>query len=217
MRFNVSLDKRDPTFTVPGMPYPARRFTIQAFFLDRKPLPSDRPYRKFTLEVSIRNPASSDEFTSTWEGFDQIRPAVIRVYSLSWQIAEKVHAYTDPRHRDASNPDMWRPRDLLDICRCAVADVPAAKIDSTALRFALEETFAKRKVAAQDVTLHDLPIQLPLLPIAWEAEFGKQVTQASLPWPTSTIAHALASRFLDPVLAGTATGAWQPATKTWGG
>jgi hypothetical protein len=216
MRFKVSPDKQDPTFTVPGMPYPAKRFLIKAFFIDREPLPSEHPYRKFTLEISIREPASYEEFTCTWEGFPRVRPAMIRVYPLSWQIAEKVHAYTDPRHRDSVNPDMWRPRDLLDMCRCAIANTPLATVDSQALRSALEVTFAKRKAAATEMNLHELPTRLPPMPIAWGAEFQRQVIQASLPWPTPDIAHALASRFLDPVLAGLATGAWQPATKTWG-
>jgi hypothetical protein len=215
MRFKVSSDKGDAPFTVPGMPYPANRFTIRSFFIDGEPLPSDRPYRKFTLEVSIREPAGYEEFVSTWDGFPQIRPAVIRVYSLSWQIAEKVHAYTDPRYRDSNNPDMWRPRDLLDMCRCASAQTPAARVESQALRTALEVTFAKRKAAAKDLNLHDLPIHLPRMPPAWESEFLKQVTQASLPWLTSNTAHAVASKFIDPVLDGTATGVWQPTSTSW--
>jgi hypothetical protein len=217
MRFLVSPSKNGSDFTAPGMLYPAKRYRVQGFFTDSDPraLASSKVYRGFQLEISIREAAEFDTFESTWEGFPQVPPVPIRIYSLSWQVAEKIHAYSDPRHRDADNPDMWRPRDLLDLCRCATATTSAAKIDAGALRAALEQTFAKRKAAAKDVTLPDLPDRLPAMPVRWESAFSQLVTQAALPWATPGAAHEAAATFIDPVLAGTAKGVWRSNTKTW--
>lgn len=221
LKFSVVAERGGSTFTVPGMAYHARRYRVQAYFTDRD-LPQVRaqgqdPYRSFTLEISIREPAGFDIMTSRLESFPQAEVREIRVYSLSWQIAEKVHAYTDPRHRETTNRDMMRPRDLLDLCRCAVAITTHAKLESSGLRNALTQTFERRKQAAerQGIRLPDLPSQLPPLPAAWEQLFIEQVAQASLPWTTPTAAHAVAAGLIDPVLDGTATGIWQPAMKAW--
>jgi hypothetical protein len=213
LKFNVRPAKVE-RFTSPGMPYPGSRYIIQAKFADGLPPWPGDVYRKFTLEVSVRKPAGFDLIVSELAGFPQAQSAPIRVYSLHWQIAEKVHAYTDPRHREAANKDLMRPRDLLDLCRCAVAVTPHAKVESSALRAALQQTFAIRK-AATDIVLQDLPAQLPTMPTAWLGAFDQQVTHASLPWKTSANAHALAAKFLDPILDGTATGTWDPAARVW--
>jgi hypothetical protein len=217
MRFRVSPDKGGAEFMVPGMPYPARRYLIQSFFTDTDPhaLPDKHIDRKFKLEVSIREAAAFEMVESRWEGFPQVRVAPIRVYGVSWQIAGKVHAYCDPRHRESANPDMWRPRDLLDICRCASTIISTIRIDAHTLRNALEQTFAKRKAATEDMTLPELPERLPPLPPPWVEAFQRQVEQASLPWSTPDAAHRLAAAFVDPVLAGTAQGTWRPDTQSW--
>jgi hypothetical protein len=218
MRFRISPDKGGAQFVVPGMPYPGKRYLIQSFFTDGDPhaLPDKAVYRKFKLEVSIREAADFETVESQWEGFPQVRVVHIRVYSVPWQIAEKVHAYSDPRHRESNNPDMWRPRDLLDICRCAATGISTVRIDAHTLRNALEQTFAKRKAATKDIVLPDLPGRLPPLPIQWEPAFQQQVQQASLPWTTPDAAHRVAAALVDPVLAGTARGTWRPDTQNWG-
>jgi hypothetical protein len=213
LKFRVRQDS-GAEFVVPGMPYPGKRYIIQALFADGSPPWPGNVYRKFTLEVSVRTPAGHDLIHSELEGFPQARSAPIRVYSLHWQIAEKVHAYTDPRHRDTANHDLMRPRDLLDLCRCAVAATPHAKVESSALRSALQHTFATRKAKA-DVELQDLPIRLPTMPDAWVRAFDQHIRQAALPWATPAIAHAVAGKFLNPILDDSALGAWDPATQLW--
>lgn len=213
LKFRVRQDS-GAQFVVPGMPYPGKRYIIQALFADGSPPWSGSVYRKFTLEVSVRTPAGHDLIRDELADFPQAQPALIRVYSLHWQIAEKVHAYTDPRHTGADNKHLMRPRDLLDLCRCAVAVTPHAKVESSALRSALQQTFAARKAAA-DVELQDLPAQLPMMPDAWARAFDQQVKQASLAWTTPAIAHAVAGKFLDPILDGSAIGMWDPATQMW--
>ena len=206
LRFAVRPEKNDQ-FVVPGMDYHAKRYIVQVYFADHIP-PTKSPDRKFTLEVSIRDSATFDMLPDKWSDFDQIKPTMIPVYSIEWQIAEKVHAYTDPRHRETTNPNRMRPRDLLDLCRCAIAPTSLMSIESRVLRDALVQTFAKRK--RTDTTLQDLPPWFPKMPSSWQSAFDKQVGESSLPWKTSASAHAVAARFLDPVLANTATGTWDP-------
>lgn len=158
-------------------------------------------------------PAGYDTVQSTWEGFDQVPSAEIRIYSLPWQIAEKVHAYTDPHHRDCSNPDLMRPRDLLDPCRCATATTPAARLESHELRNALTRTFEHRR--ARDPSKHHLPSTLPPLPTSWVDGFMRQVEQDALPWKSPEEAHALAARLIDPVLGDQASGTWDSQARVW--
>ena len=211
--FRVEPDKSTSTFEVPGMEYHGKRYKVQAFFADKNIAPGQKPDRKFTVKASIRSAAGYDTIESIWDGFDQVPPAGIRIYSLPWQIAEKVHAYTDLRHRESSNPDMMRPRDLLDICRCAVARTLDAPLRSDELRDALTMTFEYRK--SHDPSLHDLPNTLPPLPPDWVSSFEKQVEQDNLPWKTPKEAHSLAVEFIDPVLAHQATGTWNPDDRAW--
>ena len=210
--FRIEPDKSTSTFQVPGMEYHAKRYKVQAFFADKNIHSSQKPDRSFTLEASIRSAAGHDTIESTWEGFEQVPPAKIRVYSLPWQIAEKVHAYTDFRHRDSSNRDMMRPRDLLDLCRCAEARTLDAPLSAHELRDALVKTFEHRK--SRDPSLHDLPPTLPTLPTDWVPSFDKHVEQDKLRW-TPQAAHSLAAAFIDPVLNKQATGIWDPADRVW--
>ncbi|MEM9457512.1 MAG: nucleotidyl transferase AbiEii/AbiGii toxin family protein [Myxococcota bacterium] len=211
--FRVQPDKSTSIFHAPGMEYHGKRYVVQAFFADGNISPTASPDRKFKVEASIRSAAGYDTIESVWDGFDQISPAEIRIYSLPWQLAEKVHAYTDPRHRESENPDLMRPRDLLDLCRCAVAKSQVAQLQSRELRYALVRTFEHRK--SRDPSLHDLPSTIPPLPADWIASFMEQVRHDDLPWKKPEEAHALAADFMDPVLDGRAAGTWHPEDRVW--
>jgi hypothetical protein len=211
LKFVVRPAKTASTFVVPGMQYHAKRYIVQAYFADRAPVPSQTPVRKFKTEISIGPVGAYDILSSQWHGFPQVQQADIRVYSIPWQLAEKVHAYTDPRHRDTQNGDMMRPRDLLDFCRCAVS--PNVAIDAFAFRDALVNTFERRRAA--EPTLPSLPAQLPEFPSSWAQAFATQVAESTLPWSTPQEAHSVAAELLDPVLAGTAVGKWDPILRRW--
>lgn len=219
MRFAVSPETKGGKITAPGMTYPGQRYRVQARFSDSPGPWSNQPSRTFTAEISFGEVVGFDEFESVIEKFPWVPAARIRVYSLPWQIAEKVHAYTDPRHRDATNTDNMRPRDLLDICRCAALTNSRATVDSATLRVALEETFARRRVRAKKehgVILQGLPNELPVMPQAWGHAFSEVVRQSSLPWRTPADAHRVAAQFLDPVLSGLAQGEWNSTERCWG-
>lgn len=217
LRYSVIADRSGATINAPGLAYAGQRYKVQARFgSGMGPWPGD-PFRTFAAEISIRHPAGFDIFHSGFTEFPTIPLAPVRVYSLPWQISEKVHAYTDPRHRETTNPGLMRPRDLLDMCRCARATTKNARIEGSSLRDALEQTFVRRKQAAHDqhVVLQDLPRELPTMPPSWEEAFQRQVQSTSLPWRTSSAAHEAAARFLDPILGGAVVGAWDPAQQRW--
>jgi len=217
LRFSVTPSSRGTEINAPGMLYPGKRYKIQARFANGPgPWPGD-PFRKFTAEISVRSPAGFDILECGLEEFPLVPMVPIRVYSLHWQIAEKVHAYTDHRHTLTTNAHLMRPRDLLDICRCSHAPLGRAKITSESLHIALKQTFERRKQQAhsQGIELQDLPRALPVMPATWENAFQETVKQGSLPWRTSAEAHAAAARFLDPVLSGLATGTWDPVQRIW--
>lgn len=217
LRYAVAPEARGADIVAPGLLYPGKRYKVQARFASGTGPWSTSPVRSFAAEISIRSPAGFDVFTSDVEEFPQIPAAPVRVYSLHWQLAEKVHAYTDPRHRDSGKRELMRPRDLLDICRCSVAVSSSARIEAGALQDALARTFEQRKLAAlaQQVTLQDLPTRLPSMPTSWEEAFEREVERSPLRWRSSVEAHAVAGRFLDPILAGLATGVWDPSRGCW--
>jgi hypothetical protein len=217
LRFSVTPERRGSKINAPGMLYPGVRYKVQARFTSGPGPWSSPPDRTFTAEISVRSPAGFDVFESRIEGFPLVPVAAVRVYSLSWQIAEKVHAYTDSRHTESQNPDLMRPRDLLDICRCSTARRVEAKITSVSLRAALEQTFERRKLVAQEhqVVLQDLPQQLPRMPESWETAFQREVQRSSLPWRNSLDAYKAAAQFLDPILEGSADGEWVPEQRRW--
>lgn len=51
----------------------------------------------------------------------------------------------------------------------------------------------------------------------WTARYPREKQLNELPWASIGDVHAEAARFLDPLLTGTASGAWEPAGRAWGG
>ena len=217
LRFKVAPDAKWGEINAPSIAYSGKRYKVQALFTSGPGPWSAKPARSFSAEISVRHPAGFDTLESAIEEFPQIPAAPIRVYSLAWQIAEKVHAYTDPHHRESLNPDAMRPRDLVDICRCATATTPDARLNSSNLRSALVQTFDQRKSAAlaKGVSLQDLPRHLPSMPASWEPAFLREVERSALRWKTSAEAHRVAAHLLGPVLDGSAEGDWDPAQQRW--
>lgn len=212
LRFAVKPNKL-PRFKVPGMRYSAERYDVQAYFATGPGPWSGSPYRKFAVEIDIRGHVEFDQLFSEVEGFPQIPRVPIRVLDLHVQIAEKVHAYTDPRHREAGDEKVMRPRDLLDMCRCAASE--RVSFDAARLREALGSVYERRRQAAPDANLPDLPRELPTMPQSWERAFKAQAEQSQLPWTDPIVAHRFAAAFINPVLAADARGQWDPAAKRW--
>jgi hypothetical protein len=186
-----------------GAVYEGRRFRVAARF-------AGKPYRQpFGLDVAFGDPmvGAPDRGTAPDAlSFVGIAPPTIPLYPLGTHLAEKLHAYTLPRQGVNG-----RMKDLIDLALVAVE--PALQpspmtIHASTVRDALETTFAFRHT-------HALPAALPAPPAGWAARYPRDRQLNELPWQRIDDVHAEAARFLDPVLAATASGAWDPANRTW--
>ena len=186
-----------------GVVYEGRRFRVVARF-------AGKPYRQpFGLDVAFGDPMVGvpDRMTAPDVlSFVGIAPPTVPLYPLGTHLAEKLHAYTLPR--DGVN---GRMKDLIDIALVAAEPVlqpSPMTIAASTVHDALETTFAFRHT-------HPLPAVLPTPPAAWAARYPREQMLNELPWASIADVHAEAARFLDPVLAGTTSGAWDPAGRTW--
>jgi hypothetical protein len=121
-----------------------------------------------------------------------------RIYPRVVHIAEKLHAYTLPRPTENS-----RVKDLPDLALLA----QIGPLESTAVRTALQATFAFRKT-------HALPAALPSPPASCASRYAKIARDDELTWQSIDELVMVVRRFLDPVLAGD-TGTWSPKTWAW--
>ena len=177
--------------------FTAIRFSVTAELAGRQ-------FENFIVDIGFSDPLSpqADAIqTSDFLAFADIEPLRIPVISLTQHITEKVHAYTrryGETHRESS-----RPKDLVDILLIASSE----SLDAGDLRDALVRTFEQRDT-------HPLPTQLPTPPQGWAAPYSRMA--AGIGIETDLVgAYLRAALFLDPVLSGTAIGAWDPTAGEW--
>jgi hypothetical protein len=175
------------------------RYRVQASLAARR-------FETVTVDVGFSPPSASvPEVLSGTDllAFADLPHIAVPTLPLEQHVAEKVHAYT--RRYGAAAVPSTRVKDLIDLVLiCTTSDLPAR-----ALRDALEETFATRAT-------HPLPPALPPPPADWGAPYARMAQELGLD-PDVSAAHALAARFLDPVLAAApAHGAiWQAPRQVW--
>lgn len=186
-----------------GVVYEGRRFRVATRF-------AGKPYRQpFGLDVAFGDPmvGAPDRVTAPDVlAFVGIAPPTIPLYPLGTHLAEKLHAYTLPR--EGVN---GRMKDLIDIALVASESMlqpSPMTIRASTVRDALETTFAFRHT-------HPLPVALRPPPAEWIARYPRERVLNGLPWASIGDVHAEAARFLDPVLAATAAGAWHPVHRMW--
>ncbi|MHB1469346.1 MAG: nucleotidyl transferase AbiEii/AbiGii toxin family protein [Solirubrobacteraceae bacterium] len=163
-----------------------------------------RRFEQFPVDVALgEQPTVAAERLSVTSlvGFAEIPPTEVPVIALEQHIAEKLHAYTStygPQQQPST-----RVKDLIDLVLIADHSSPNAE----RLRANLRSTFSARD-------RQPLPTKLPEPPRPWAAPYARAADEVGL--PTSLIlAHADAAAFLDPILAGTATGDWNPRRHGW--
>ncbi len=132
--------------------------------------------------------------------FAGMPPTEVPCFPLSQQVAEKVHAYTQPHPAGQSS----RVKDLIDILLIA----EFGPMDARVLRQALEMTFHGRNT-------HRLPLRLPEPPSTWSASFGRLADDVGPEYQVLDDASAAARRFLDPVLDGEVVGTWDSVACPW--
>jgi hypothetical protein len=206
LTFRVEDPAQNETIEGAGVVYEGRRFRVQAIL-------ANRPYRnRFGLDVAFGDPMVGlpDKVTAP-DAFSLvgIAPPEIPVYPIGTHLAEKLHAYTVPRANGRVNS---RLKDLVDIAliagESALQPAPMTILAST-LRQALQVTFAARAT-------HALPSTVPAPPPEWSARYPRERDKDRLPWQVIEDVRAEAAGFLNPVLADTAIGRWDPTSRSWG-
>lgn len=125
-----------------------------------------RVFARFHLDLGFGDSVIGE--VETLEGdtlldFAGITPARAIAIPKAQQFAEKIHAYTY-QWTDRENK---RSRDLVDM----VVLIERGNMDSTAVRRAIVETFARR-------SRHPLPSTLQPPPASWAAEFSTMAAEA---------------------------------------
>jgi hypothetical protein len=163
-----------------------------------------RVFDQFVVDVgfvdSISNNPDTIETSDllSFAGIERIR---VPALPLPQHIAEKVHAYT--RKYGPTGRESTRPKDLVDILLIAGSE----PLDAAALHEAIEATFAQRGQ-------QPLPASLPSPPDAWREPYRRLAAEVDVE-PDLDNAFAEAAAFLDPILAGRATGVWDQQRRTW--
>ncbi|HKV44160.1 MAG TPA: nucleotidyl transferase AbiEii/AbiGii toxin family protein [bacterium] len=126
-------------------------------------------------------------------------PVDVLVVPLERQIAEKIHAYTRQY-----NGRTTRAKDLVDFVLIRNFE----PVRAGPLQEAIERTFAHRRT-------HPVPDRLPAPPAELAVAYRREAQVVGI---TTSLeeAHRLAAQWLDPVLADTAVGTWDPSTAQWG-
>lgn len=206
LTFQVREDRSSSIIDTPGMHYAGARFHVKAAF-------GTRPDgHSFAIETTYARVEHYDEVHCRLEEFPQIEGGDLRLYPLTLQLAEKIHAYTDPNIRD--DPKHSRYRDLVDIGLIA----EACSVRAEGLAADLTRTFEDRRASArkQGVELQDLPSSLPPPPEPWGELYERFAQKEGLRWKTSQELVSEAKAFLDPVLASdVADGSWDPEQHAW--
>lgn len=196
LSFLVEPDPEWPVIKGDGMVYDGMRFRGEAQL-------GGKVYGdSFGIDVGfadvLTTPPDVVEGGDFFEFIGFVRPK-LRIYPRTGHIAEKLHAYTMPRKRDNS-----RVKDLPDIALLATT----GSYESADLRRALEATFTFRNT-------HPLPTELPAPPSAWAAPYERMASEDELPWATLDAVYSVARAFLDPALAASRTGSWNPSAWRW--
>lgn len=158
--------------------------------------------RPFGVDVAFGDPLVGEPDVVVGDdilGFVGIAPSSLRLYPVVSHIAEKLHAFTMPRPRPNT-----RVRDLPDLALLATT----GPIEGAALRRAIELTFEFRGT-------HTFPTAVPPPPEFWAAPYAAMVENDDLAWKTLPEVTGAVERFLNPVLASSDCGTWEPRSWLW--
>ena len=197
MEFQVAPDGAHPTIQNEGMQYDGLRCRAEC------KLAGKLYGQPFGVDVAYGDPMFGEPEVVLADdvlSFAGIAPPAVRVYPIETHIAEKLHAYTMPRHRPNT-----RVKDLPDMALLATAKA----IDSKRLKEAFEQTFVFRKT-------HALPASLPDPSPTWATPYAAMARENKLAWAELSDVTRAAQSFLDPVLGQGIDATWDPERFLWG-
>lgn len=160
-----------------------------------------RPFEPLQVDVSVAAPEPWDAEPAQRPGLLAdvgLGPVEVLVVPLERQLAEKLHAYT--RQYDGATT---RAKDLVDF----VLVRQHARVEAKRLKDAIQRTFARRGT-------HPIPEHLPQPPPELAVAYRREAEVVGVVTSLEE-AHKLAVQWLNPVLACTARGSWDPGKAQW--
>lgn len=194
-RFAIAPDAAHPTIEGDAVRYGGLRYRAEAH-LGRSVYGAP-----FGVDVVLGHDlyGAPDVLTSRpYLDFVGIPPTLIRATNRETHVAEKLHAYTQPRQSENS-----RVKDLPDLALLA----DSGPLHADVLRGAITHIFSLRNT-------HPIPMSLPVPSAWWEVPYARIAKQNQLRWPVLADVHGAAASFIDPVLMGV-TGVWNAGLWTW--
>jgi len=196
MSFEVEANPDHPEIVGEGIRYDGFRYRVECRL-------AGKPYAQpFGVDVAFGDPLVGAVDVVTAEdvlAFAGIPPPTLRLYPVETHLAERLHAYTQPRSRPNS-----RVKDLPDLALLGTVRM----LEAGPLRTAMERVFSFRAV-------QPVPPRLPAPPVEWAVPFARMAEQDALPWATLAEMETAVRAFLDPVLAGKRVEVWEPASWRW--
>lgn len=162
-----------------------------------------REFERFHVDVGIGDPVVEPPDLLAVTGlleFADLPPTMMPCYPLTQHIAEKLHAFTQPRG-DRENS---RVKDLVDLILIS----EEYEIPFESLSRAVDATFSKR-------LSHPQPAILPDPPLSWAAEYRRMAVDLRAGAATLAEANQRVREFLQPVLSQTGSGIWRPSQREW--
>lgn len=149
-----------------------------------------------TLEVDLgpANAAAVDDVAPAMDVIDQLgiaMPKTVRCISLPAQIAQKLHASTNPAI--VSDPTHDRARDIIDVLMLDILEA----FDYHEIRRVARATFRQRAT-------HDWPPSIPDYPAGWRSTLERLAGDVGLPYRTATEIIAAFDGFIVRLLAAPA-------------
>ncbi len=162
-----------------------------------------RVFERFHVDIGRDDPiVEAVEYLTppTYLSFAGIETNPIPCYPVTQHIAEKLHALVRPRPVESS-----RVKDLVDILlfACMSGDLQAGQLHA-----AVQAVFETRE--------DPIPTQLDQIPVSWRPKFNQFTKNLDLPFSHFDEAIQAAQNFINPILGGRDTGAWNPESWTWG-
>jgi len=191
-RFSVQQDAS----SLPGPREGGQRFNVTALL-------DDRTFESFHVDVGSGDPVLEPAESLTTPpllAFAGIPPLTVPCYPITQHLAEKIHAYMKPR----AGGESTRVKDLVDIVLIA----GNVSVDASGLGRAIAATFAAQGSGAP-------PVSLPVPPATWATNYRKLAREVGISCDSLPEAFEQARRFMDPALAGHATGVWSPTAQAW--
>ena len=171
------------------------RFNITAFL-------DTRIFEQFHLDVNtsdkLAQPVEVLSLPNLLE-FAELSTTRVRCYSITQQIAEKIHALT----REYRSGGVSRVKDFIDILLLS----GTRRIKMLELRHAIQITFKTRDT-------HEVPTSAPQIDKAFFKNYTKLAKEVNLLQQTPMEGNKAIDGFLSPVLSSGSYSYWNP--KSWG-